>query len=416
MLMNLSTLKTISLCLHVICGFVLISPSFQHAFAKEATTKPLTSGLNGKAPLLDEEIQSNMKQYLGVPYKRAGASKMGFDCSGFVKIIYREVFGVDLPHQSSQQSLSSDLVGIPLDKLKTGDLIFFSTSGKNRPINHVGIYFSDGKFIHAARSRGVVVSELNEPYWRSKIVGAKRLVGLDQMQSERTALDLALFFDRENAVFFRYERNDFSLFTPSLFENQPIHPFATDELHRVEFDYARGIYPSLISHFTLFRETLLLSNEEKRFGYHPILGNPDHYEKTGPYAQGLRLAGKIAPLSGLSFTPSLSYLDYGPSIRENALPKLVAGLDFDLISSSDGWALSTAMRMSLSRYPSSLLDDGGDDPTMDISVTYRQRLSSRVQLSLSGEKFIGSFPGLKDSRSRPDSEDERLTLMLHFFY
>jgi murein DD-endopeptidase / murein LD-carboxypeptidase len=175
--MNLSSLKTISLCLHVICGFALISLSFHHAFAKETTTKRLASGSNDKAPHPDELIQADMKKYLGVPYRRAGASKKGFDCSGFVKVVYNEIFGVELPHQSSQQSLASELVGISLDSLRTGDLVFFSTSGKNKAVNHVGIYLSDGKFIHAARSKGVVVSELNQPYWRSKIVGARRLAG-----------------------------------------------------------------------------------------------------------------------------------------------------------------------------------------------------------------------------------------------
>ena len=312
-LMNRSTLKTISLCLNLICGFVLLTLSFHHALAKETTTRGLASGPMDKAPPSDKQIRADMKKYLAVPYKRAGASKKGFDCSGFVKVIYDEIFGVDLPHQSSQQSLSSELVSISPDSLRTGDLVFFSNSGRSKAINHVGIYLSDGKFIHAARSRGVVVSELNNPYWGPKIVGAKRLAGRNQVQPERTALDLALVFDLQYAVSFRHENPGFSPFTPSLFESRPIHSFARDELHRVEFDYARGSHPSLISHFTVFREPRFLLNEEKSF-------------------------------------------------------------------------------------------------------TYRRSLSSHVHLSLSGKKFIGFVPMLRDSHLRPDADDERLTLMLHFSY
>jgi hypothetical protein len=416
MLMNRSTLNIAGLCLGLICGFALISLSSTHALAKETPVKRLTAGLNDKTPPPDEKIQAGTKKYLGVPYKRAGASKKGFDCSGFVKVIYDEIFGINLPHQSSQQSLSPELVRISLDSLRTGDLVFFSTSGNNKAINHVGIYLSDGKFIHAARSRGVVVSELDTPYWRSKLVGARRPAGMDQVKPERGFLDLALFFDRQNALFFRYEKNDFFPFTTLLFENHPIHSFEGAELHRMEFEFMRGIHPSLISHFTVFRETLLFSDDEKRLANPPIFGSRDIYESKGAYAQGLRLAGSIRPSASLSVTPSLSYLEYGPSVHESALPKLVAGLHFNLLSSSNDWSLSTGLRMPLSRYPSILPSDQTDDHTMDIALTYRQRLSNRTQLSLSGEKYFGFIPGPRDSHLRPDTDDQKLTLMLHFFY
>jgi hypothetical protein len=395
----------------------LISLFSDHALADEPLTKRPGAGQNDKAYPSDEEIRGKMKKYLGVPYKRAGASKKGFDCSGFVKVIYDEVFGVPLPHQSSQQSLYPELVDISLDSLRTGDLVFFSTSGKKRAINHVGIYISDGKFIHAARSQGVVVSELKEPYWRPKIVGAKRLAGRDYpVEAERTALDPALFWGRQNAVFFRYEKRKAFSWGVAGFENQSARPFAGNELHRTEFDYAKGLHPSLISHFTAFRETLYSSDEEKGLAPRPGLIHPDRYEKTGAYAQGVRLAGDLRPFGGLSVTPSLSYLEYGPSINETMLPRLLAGLNFEYVSPSDGWSLSTAMRMPLSRYPSPLVDENRDEPSMDISLTYRQRLSNHLQLSLSGEKFIGFVPGLRDSSTRFDKDDEKLTLMLHFFY
>jgi hypothetical protein len=416
MLMDRLTIKIISLCLHGICGFALISLFSYHAFAKETPAKRLTAGLHEEAPPPDEEIQAGMKKYLGVPYKRAGASKKGFDCSGFVKVIYDEIFGINLPHQSSQQSLSPELVRISPDSLRTGDLVFFSTSGNKKAINHVGIYLSDGKFIHAARSRGVIVSELNVPYWRSKIVGARRLSGRDQLKPERNSLDLALFLDRQNALFLRYEKNAFSPYTTPLFENRPIHSFEGEELHRVEFEFIRGIHPSLISQFSVFRETLLFSDDEKRLANHPILGSPDFSESKGAYAQGLKLAGNIKPSASFSVTPSLSYFEYGPFVHESALPKLLGGLDFNLFSTSNGWSLSTAFRMPLSRYPAPLLRGRMDESIMDIALTYRQRLSNRIQLSLSGEKYFGFIPGLRDSHPHSDTDDEKLTLMLHFFY
>lgn len=52
-------------------------------------------------------------------------------------------------------------------KLKEGDLVFFSSRNSRKKVAHVGIYLKDGKFVHASSSRGVIVSHLNEPYYRT---------------------------------------------------------------------------------------------------------------------------------------------------------------------------------------------------------------------------------------------------------
>ena len=414
--MHRSTLKIIALCFYGMCSFALVGNAFHHAFAKEATLEDPVVAHNEKPPPSDEAMLGAMKKYLGVPYKRAGASKKGFDCSGFVKVVYEEVFGVRLPHQSSQQSHSPQLVDASMDSLITGDLVFFSTSGRNRAINHVGIYLGGGRFIHAAQSSGVVVSELEEPYWRSKIIGAKRLAKREPVQAERTSLDLAFSFDRRNAIFFRFERNETVPSAPFLFENRPVAAFSGHESHRLELDYVRAIHPSVISHFTAFRETLLCPKEEGRLVPGPFSGGVDLFENSGAYAQGVRLAGDLRSLGGLFVSPSISYFDYGPSVLDSGLPRVVAGLHLGLIPQSKDWALSSTIRMPLGRSPFSLLEEGFAEHAMDISLTYRQRVSGRMELSLSGEKFMGFVPPLKGADSLFERDDERLTLMLHFFY
>ena len=52
---------------------------------------------------------------------------------------------------------------LPKDELKEGDLVFFKI--KSRSITHIGIYLGDNRFAHASSSRGVVISNLNEPYY-----------------------------------------------------------------------------------------------------------------------------------------------------------------------------------------------------------------------------------------------------------
>ncbi|HEX7367081.1 MAG TPA: NlpC/P60 family protein, partial [Pelobium sp.] len=54
----------------------------------------------------------------------------------------------------------------PVNKmdLKEGDLVFFKIHSKS--ISHVGVYIGDHKFAHASSSRGVMISNLEEPYWQ----------------------------------------------------------------------------------------------------------------------------------------------------------------------------------------------------------------------------------------------------------
>jgi cell wall-associated NlpC family hydrolase len=110
--------------------------------------------------------------YQGVPYRRAGTSWRGLDCSGLVYRVLRDQ-GRSVPRTAA--SLYS--IGIPVDKeeLRPGDLVFFKTSG-GRSISHVGIYVGEGKFVHASSSqRRVVVTELDRGYYARQYVGARRL-------------------------------------------------------------------------------------------------------------------------------------------------------------------------------------------------------------------------------------------------
>ena len=130
------------------------------------------------AILLDIEVEklNNRKlveyvnQWWGVPYRIGGSSMEGIDCSGFVKGIALDAFGVNLPRTSREQA--DVCKEIDKNDLKEGDLVFFS---QGRSISHVGLYISNNKFVHASTSMGVVISDLDEPYWKKRFVKAGRM-------------------------------------------------------------------------------------------------------------------------------------------------------------------------------------------------------------------------------------------------
>ncbi|MDR2388659.1 MAG: C40 family peptidase [Tannerellaceae bacterium] len=119
-------------------------------------------------------LYTSASRWMGTPYRFGGNSSRGVDCSGFVSILYREVYGVRLS-ASSADLLKHHCKRVRRSGLKEGDLVFFRTGGGNRKIpNHVGIYLKNNKFIHASTSRGVILSNLSEPYYlRTWITGGR---------------------------------------------------------------------------------------------------------------------------------------------------------------------------------------------------------------------------------------------------
>lgn len=113
-------------------------------------------------------------------YVRGGRDPAtGFDCSGFVRYVFAHAIGMQLPNNSASQFLA----GLKVKKadMQPGDLVFFRTHGKRR-ISHVGIYISNGRFIHSpSAGKSVEISSLHESYWAKRFAGAKRPEAMAQV-------------------------------------------------------------------------------------------------------------------------------------------------------------------------------------------------------------------------------------------
>jgi len=105
-------------------------------------------------------LRQHYHAWQGTPHKLGGMSKRGIDCSGFVYVTFRDVYGVQLPRTADKQASLGEKV--PLRQAQVGDLLVFKTGFKQ---DHVGIYVGDGKFIHASSSRGVMTSSVHSEYW-----------------------------------------------------------------------------------------------------------------------------------------------------------------------------------------------------------------------------------------------------------
>jgi cell wall-associated NlpC family hydrolase len=118
-------------------------------------------------PVGRPRVVSIALRYLGTPYRWAGSSPSGFDCSGFVMYVYGRI-GIGLPHNSAMLWG----VGRPVARkdLQPGDLVLFNG------LSHAGIYIGRGRFVHSPHSGDVVkISRLSESWYRTTYYGARRL-------------------------------------------------------------------------------------------------------------------------------------------------------------------------------------------------------------------------------------------------
>lgn len=111
-------------------------------------------------------------EWLGTPYRFGGTSKSGIDCSSFTGKIYASAYKINLPRSSRE--MYNIVKQVPRAELKEGDLVFFRIS--RGQVSHVGIYLGDDRFAHASSSRGVMVSNLNEDYYKKYYYSGGRLV------------------------------------------------------------------------------------------------------------------------------------------------------------------------------------------------------------------------------------------------
>ena len=137
---------------------------------KKVAQKSVTNSVENKYRV-SKKMEAFINDWMGVPYKLGGNDKKGIDCSGLMVQAYQMIYDKKIPRTSKQQFNACK--HIKLSEIREGDLVFFNTNGKD--VSHVGMYLSNHKFFHASVSKGVMISDLNEIYFKKCFVAAGRI-------------------------------------------------------------------------------------------------------------------------------------------------------------------------------------------------------------------------------------------------
>ena len=126
--------------------------------------------MTSRAAAIESTLRADGPNWIGIPYRWGGTTRRGIDCSAFVQQYVRQNLGIELPRTTAGQRYE----GVSINKadLLPGDLVFF----RRRGIRHVGVYLSEGEFIHASSSRGVTISKLESSYWSRHYWMSRRIL------------------------------------------------------------------------------------------------------------------------------------------------------------------------------------------------------------------------------------------------
>lgn len=184
-----------------------------------------------EALLAREKFVAEAKKYVGCPYQLGATGPDSFDCSGLVYFVARESIGKQMPRTA--KALYSYCRVVPDSKKEIGDLLFFKTNNSGAAVTHVGIYIGNNQFISAISdgdNTGVIISSLNQPYWKPKYVACGQFIKATKgklndddydeevVKAEDDGIELSLSkFDLDAVVLDSSLYCDWSLITPNSF-------------------------------------------------------------------------------------------------------------------------------------------------------------------------------------------------------
>lgn len=121
----------------------------------------------------------------GKAYMYGGKTTSGFDCSGFVFYVYKNVFA-DFNYKTASMLASGPWFKV-VESPRPGDLIFFPAGQNPYEVNknnkkifpdHVGIVIDNDNWIGSQSSTGVAKVSMKSPWWSARPKKFLRYTGL----------------------------------------------------------------------------------------------------------------------------------------------------------------------------------------------------------------------------------------------
>ncbi len=148
------------------CGSTKKVSSFSEKENNSSSTKIKTKYaelLNVKENKIDNiKLYTFINDWYGVKYKYGGKTKKGIDCSAFTSELYNNVY--NKPLNGTAASIFYQCKPVSKNNLDEGDLVFFKIDNDN--VTHIGVYLQNNKFVHASTKKGVMIDDLDEPYYK----------------------------------------------------------------------------------------------------------------------------------------------------------------------------------------------------------------------------------------------------------
>jgi lipoprotein Spr len=124
-----------------------------------------------KSDITNYKLYNFIDLWYGTPYKYAGRTEAGVDCSDFAAILLQSVY--DITVSGAVTTIYKQCKPIKASQLREGDLVFFRI--KSKSLSHVGIYLQNHKFVHASVHAGVMIDDLGEAYYKKYFRAAGRI-------------------------------------------------------------------------------------------------------------------------------------------------------------------------------------------------------------------------------------------------
>jgi lipoprotein Spr len=342
------------------------------------------------APALPESLETEISKFFGLRYQLGGEGLNGIDCSALVQKVYSDVFSIDLPRNSLQQSRLSSLENVTEDELQAGDLLFFGP--KRKQVNHVGMYLAGGYFFHAVRSEGVTISRLDNRYWKSRWIFSKRVKGLEIERDSDVDQELERVLEQFSARF----------------------AFAGDAASETISFLEGGINSNDSLEFLLSGFFMNALNDSDQPPDFQSSAWPQETE-TSETERGFRLATILSPVEWFKLIPSLTHIAAAQDEKIEGSDRQELGLETRVMLPSSGMALFMAARAKnqedLFERP---LNVSPDWQSLDVALGFHYRFSDSLRFSLWGTRAYNRDLKEDNPSERHDAPLDDVSLELNF--